>query len=465
MSVPVFAALALLVAEAAAPQKPPPAKVTGEGIGRVFSIIFSGSEAPPDEPLPRIPRGLSDWALVPLPPGKPPAVYVGDELTRVPEASLEAALSGDAPRRATDRRMALAQAAALHLGQRERDGYLKAVLKNRADLAGLPFLLGEQGRTPWLTHLAFRSAAPSIAPGKLPARFDESIPAWHATSRRFTIYKMKEELFIQGATACVAQVIGPAKAEARIQAARFLGGMDAPATTRELARMAVYSPDAEVRAAALAPLAKRAAKDYEGVIEAGLSYPWPAVAKYAAEAAAALGRKDLLPALAGMLDAPDPRSPSEEGEVRELVRINHHRNCLLCHPATASPTNWDNALVGERPTPSRRLPERSLSTGGYGESDYKDSNLLVRIDTTYLRQDFSLMQPVKDAAPWPEMQRFDFVVRTRKLTETEAIGLRQRLEEAGPSPYRAAARKALRKLTGRDFGTDAEAWRRFLERS
>ena len=29
------------------------------------------------------------------------------------------------------------------------------------------------------------------------------------------------------------------------------------------------------------------------------------------------------------------------------------------------------------------------------------------------------MQPVGDAHPWPEMQRFDFLVRTRVLSEKE----------------------------------------------
>ena len=46
-----------------------------------------------------------------------------------------------------------------------------------------------------------------------------------------------------------------------------------------------------------------------------------------------------------MLDDPDPRAPVvwEENkkrvqEVRELVRVNHHRNCLLCH----APANTGN---------------------------------------------------------------------------------------------------------------------------
>ena len=43
----------------------------------------------------------------------------------------------------------------------------------------------------------------------------------------------------------------------------------------------------------------------------------------------------------------------------------------------------------------------------------------VRADVTYLTQDFSVMQPVIDHGPWPDMQRFDFFARTRPLTEEE----------------------------------------------
>ena len=63
---------------------------------------------------------------------------------------------------------------------------------------------------------------------------------------------------------------------------------------------------------------------------------------------------------------------------------------------------------------------------GYGHSD---SNLLVRIDVTYLRHDFSAVQAVSDwtAATWGAGQRFDFLVRRRVLTPDEATHLRARL--------------------------------------
>lgn len=86
--------------------------------------------------------------------------------------------------------------------------------------------------------------------------------------------------------------------------------------------------------------------------------------------------------------------------------------------------------------------------------------LVVRADTTYLRQDFSALLPVADAKPWPEQQRFDFLIRTRVLGAEESA---MRLGHAEPkcsSPQHEAALAALRQLTGHDFGPDVEAWRR-----
>ena len=65
---------------------------------------------------------------------------------------------------------------------------------------------------------------------------------------------------------------------------------------------------------------------------------------------------------------------------------------------------------------------------------------------TYLRQDFSLMMPVSDAPPWPEMHRFDFLVRTRQRSAMEARAYEPCCEDEEPgrlSPYHRAALYAL----------------------
>jgi hypothetical protein len=144
--------------------------------------------------------------------------------------------------------------------------------------------------------------------------------------------------------------------------------------------------------------------------------------------------------------------------VRELVRINYHRNCLLCHAPSNTGTVAPNTLTPGVPIPGEPLthnPYRSISP-----------DVRVRLDVTYLRPDFSVLQAVADAHPWPEMQRFDFLVRTRTVTEEEAAAYRQALakQEAGKqSPYQRALLGALRELTGKDTEPSADAWRRLLD--
>jgi hypothetical protein len=141
------------------------------------------------------------------------------------------------------------------------------------------------------------------------------------------------------------------------------------------------------------------------------------------------------------------------------VRINHHRNCLLCH----APGNTTN-IPGDAPTAGVQVPGEPLPVPS---DDYNQSvpDILVRLDMTYLRQDFSVMQVVEGADPWPEMQRFDFLVRTRALTEDQARTYSEKLNQREPgqqSPYRRAILTALRELTGKDAEPTPEAWRKLL---
>src|SRR4029078_13293146 len=100
--------------------------------------------------------------------------------------------------------------------------------------------------------------------------------------------------------------------------------------------------------------------------------------------------------------------------VREMVKVNHHRNCLLCHSPGNPNQPANEVLTAATPIPGEQLTPPAQ---GYGSSR---PDILVRIDVTYLRQDFSVFQPLADAAPWPENQRFDFLVRERAIPEAEA---------------------------------------------
>jgi hypothetical protein len=283
------------------------------------------------------------------------------------------------------------------------------------------------------------------------------------------IDRAQQEHITRARIAALMQVLAPEAPAIRLGLVKYLSAVAHAEATRALARLALFSAEDEVRQAAVDALKVRRERDYTDVLLNGLRYPWPAVARRAADALVKLERADLVPQLVDLLDEPDPRAPAvrEVGTkkvpvVRELVRINHHHNCLLCHAPGNTGNVAPDTLTAAVPIPNEPLPSPS---DGYRSSS---PDLLVRLDVTYLRQDFSVFQPVADASPWPEMQRFDFLVRTRVLAQEEADAYREKLspgEPGRPSPYHRAALAALRELTGKDTEPTPEAWRRLLKLS
>jgi hypothetical protein len=418
---------------------------------RAFVLDLGVSNLPrtAQSPLPKIDSGTPLAALLPPPPTvRKVPVYLGDDLARVPELKLEAAPVEELTTEQWVRRKTHTVAAALQLNGKE-DGFLKALLRSRPDLGGVSFVMGDDCRTESVRAKIFKDAALGVQRGAGAALLK--------ASRSTKLTKMERQQSQEALIAVMAQVL-PAKEVADQQGLiATLASVSRPEATRALARAAIFSADAPVRTAAIKALSARGKADYSALLIAGLRYPWPAVAENVARAIVALKRKDLIPQLESLLEEPDPRGPrSEEVAGRmvtvapELVRINHHRNCMLCHAPAEAGKVPEPTLVAEVPVPSEPLP--SSGSGSYGVSPpslLRPPNVLVRIDVTYLRQDFSVVMPVYDSSAWRVMQRFDFVVRKRVLTPEEAEGLRARL--AGDSPYRRAAAKALRELTGRDF--------------
>jgi hypothetical protein len=398
----------------------------------------------PPEPLPQIDETQPPANLLPAAPKTDSApVYLGEDLLSVPELMLEVAPQLTEEEWA--RRKARTAAAALYLNRKEQDGYIKAVTSDRPDLVGLPFVLGGDCRTTGPLTKAFKEAAEAVRRGKAAAMLEE-VPGPEESEAR--------ERFYQARLAVVAQVIPTEDAAHQRAMVLALASVPRPEATRALARLAVFATDKSTRAAAIEALAIRREGGWEDVVVAGLSYPWPAIADNAATVISALRRQDLAPHLKTTLDAPDPRSPRaemvqgrKEMVAYELVRVNHLRNCLLCHAPAERGRTPAETLVAEVPVPAMPLPD---TRSGYGQSD---SNLLVRIDVTYLRHDFSAMQAVSDwtAATWGAKQRFDFLVRRRVLTSDEATRLRARL--GGESPYRLAAARALRDLAAPEVET------------
>jgi len=207
-----------------------------------------------------------------------------------------------------------------------------------------------------------------------------------------------------------------------------------------LVKMALFDPSERIRSEAVAALKQRPAEEVRDALLAGFRYPWAPVAEHAAEALVALEDRGAVPGLKKLAEQADPAAPYYDADkqahlVREVVRINHLRNCLMCHaPSTAT----SDLVRGRVPVPGEALPPAIEYYDG------RNDGIFVRADITYLRQDFSLFQPVDNADPWPNLQRYDYVVRARPATAAELNARAQALPR--PSPQRDAAHYALKAL-------------------
>ena len=451
--------------------------------------------------------------LLPTPPVKKVVgPLLSEDLTKVPEAEFQARPEKITPDGKQTEQIAHQLAKINHVNAKKTDAFMTALLANREDLAGLPFAMGDDcrtagERTKQFTHAvatvrqALGSQLPSfvvnaIQPGFMvqagsvavvntptPQPLQQQVQApvgpppsfWsqYATlcekedAARPSSDKSLCEHVTLARIAALMQMLAPETPELRLGLVKYLTAIPHVEATKALARMAIFSTEDDVRYAATDSLKVRREKDYTDIFVKGLRYPFPAVAKRTAEAIARMGRSDLIPELVALLATDDPRMPTMktvDGKqvpmVRELVKVNHHRNCMMCH-APGNPGNVSsNAITAEVPVQGQPLP---LPFQGYGQSSF---DLMIRIDVTYLRQDFSAMLAVGDAHPWPELQRFDFLVRERKLTPDEVDEYKAKLtpKEVGVlSPYHRAALAALRELTGKDTNPTAEAWQKLLD--
>ncbi len=313
-----------------------------------------------------------------------------------------------------------------------------ALLDHRADLAGLPLRRGSACRlTP--------SAAASLDEDSAALRRtglsgnDAKFGRW---TRRAAIPAMMQILTGEGASN-------------REALAEQLSRIEGRAAAEALARLALFDLHPRVRERAIAALAPRPVWHYLPALLEGFEYPWPVAADHAAEALVALDRKDAVPALVGLLGRPDPRAPYARGGrgarlVKELARVNHQQNCLLCHAPSFSTSDMVRGRVPQlNETPSTG-PEyyRAEPQGG----------TFVRADITYLKQDFSALLKVAESGRRTDWQRFDFFVRERFATE-EDLRLNAMSEKAGPGRPQQAAIFALQQLTGLDPAPALADWK------
>ncbi len=399
---------------------------------------------PPDTP----------HATPPLPKGKTPAVArrLVARLDRRTTAELEAQLlqvrevSLDTPA-APNTSVELATKAAIMI---QRGGaYSGPILltKKRPDLAELPLRVGPRtvldvSAAKGMTDLAkkFRSGLVGcLAGGEVrpdPAKVEAMLLGGGDGPTAWTV---------AAAVPCLRQMLPGEVAAVRGAACEAYRRTPGPAALDALVAVAAFDTDFDNRAAAVDALAERDPAEVAAKLAELLDYPWTPAVEHAAEALVAL---KLLPATPSLV-AELRRASAEAMSVavggathavrREVVRVNHARNCVLCH---APSTDMNDFVRGALPDPTKPL--------GGPTAYYDTSKVFVRADTTYLRQDFSVVQPVPNPGPWPSHQRFDYLVALRQAKASEPAA-----DDAGRA---AALLFALRGLTGADRGTTAASW-------
>jgi len=276
-----------------------------------------------------------------------------------------------------------------------------------------------------------------------------------ATPRQRRTPPNKTRFVVPAAIPALQQLLMAERTPVRLVLVDVVDKIPGKEAVKALARLAMFDLAREVRERALLALRARLAEDYRPALLEGLRYPWAPVADHAAEALVALGDREAVSSLVDLLDQPDPLRP--RAEVRDgkpvtlatsLVQVNHLQNCVLCHAPSGDATR--DFVRGRVPDESQPLPP---PVEYYANSS---PGLFVRADVTYLRQDFSVTQPVEDSGVWPAYQRYDYLV-TEKPTSRWTRDLTSRDQDE--YPQRESVLFALRELTGRDLGPRTADWK------
>lgn len=329
------------------------------------------------------------------------------------------------------------------------------VIAKRDDLAGLRFLKGTACQTSRREAEAMTVTAGVIRRDV----FQETRRGSGQSQLDANRQKLYREVALLGAwqrrdslrVATLVQMLQVEEEWLRETLVELLATRKEPATTLALAKLALFDVSPKVRELAVTFLKLRPRAEVRSVILAGFRHPWPPVAQHAAEALVALDDREAVMPLMDLLEQPDPAAPAKNSAGKwvkaELVRVNHLGNCLLCHAYSHSRSDTVRGII---PTPGQPLPQF------YYESRQGD---FVRADIVYLRQDFSVPHAVAKPNQWPAVQRFDYLVRQRELTELELAQHPPR--DANSSyPQRDAVLFALRELTSRNGAYDPDSWRR-----
>jgi outer membrane biosynthesis protein TonB len=333
----------------------------------------------------------------------------------------------------------------------------------RPDLVGLPLRMGldcRLGKEPAenlqvLSRKLRTRLEAAIPRGSLDPRPDPEV------LRRELTGKDSSEWLRPEAIPALLQLLQAEGGPVRLILVELLAKIDHKRATEALAIRAVVDLSAAVREAAIQALSRRPREEYRELLLAGLRYPWMPVQQHASEALVALRDTDAAPQLAmllgetpGTLPFTVTQNKKQTTVVRELVRVNHLANCLLCHAPSFDRTDLVRGAV---PTPGQPLPA-PVTTPQY----YDRGGSFARADITYLRQDFSVVQTVENPGKWPSNQRYDYLVRLRQLTPHEIKLVEKAKQDLPLTRLREPVLFALRELTGKDVGSDPGKWQTLL---
>ena len=327
---------------------------------------------------------------------------------------------------------------------------LMEMLKDRKDLEGLPLVMGEKCRLDESESYTMGRVSNSL--GSLVNRNE---PYLNSDGKN----KLRKEVAVQACTKMmnhslkvdkegtqrlltVDQILQARPKELRLAFVESLAEEEFQTAVNLLTCYVKYDLDSDVRMAATKALSNFPAKSYRAKLLQGLDYPWVPAAQHSAEAIVRLNDTKAVPMLVDKLKNQDPNTirQTEPGVYvkRELVAINHLKNCVLCHADTRK------SGLGNAPVPEWNRPLPRLYYGAKSEA------LNVRADVTYMRQDFSVMQDIHDDQRprfWPKRQRMDYVVKSTVLNSETSIDRLHRSQPTEVSEYRDAIIFALQMLT------------------
>lgn len=326
------------------------------------------------------------------------------------------------------------QEAVASVGKRPDDSHMvTAWIEKRPDLAGLPWRLDDSceldKNESRLLMTASRSAIGFRARAASKGIHSESIKSQSAIMAANLIQD----------TSAIVQILQAQPPLIRTRMVKLLSLKEDEESIQAIADRALFDTSEEVRDLALHELKLHRTEKVRERLVNGFDHAWEPVAVNAANALVELNDELSLDDLRKKLNMPDPHAPyqDEEGnwKVRELVRVNHLRNCLMCHAPVVDPKA--SPFMAAVPEPKRPLPRIYYDSG---------SRTRVRPDITYIIQDFSASHMVNDANPWPLEQRFDYFVRNRTIDSSEALNRRKKRDE-NESLRERALRYAIEKLS------------------